>query len=326
MNPTEDKAWAMLTTHEQNSLSLNLSHGLSSWEAGEILGISHYKYLEIKERSEKFFKLFIDYFNTIKLACLFHPESVAQEEFRDYIEACIEKRMTRGEASKYTGHGCFRVNTIQNRHIELNMNRLRTSHLESDKATHMLILEFDRWNNKRILPRKLQMPSAYKRRLNKRDKAYIKYLNKVKTSRVENTLSRFTYRPLKASVNRYFIALISNELFEDGYQVIAVKPDENTLEKLTKLYIYVFPEQSHADVFGYMVATYKERLTKAGDGQRFWPQYHSTINKAVNFKSINNIHFYAEDLERAYKTRLDIKGKSKKGARGAKRASPEFFY
>ena len=62
MESYREKAWECLTEQEQNSLFLNLSKGLSTRETGEILGVSHYKYLEIKARAEKLFKLFSDYF------------------------------------------------------------------------------------------------------------------------------------------------------------------------------------------------------------------------------------------------------------------------
>lgn len=61
MNEFQKKAWDCLTQKEQQSLFLQLSENKSSWEAGEILKLSHYKYLEIRERSEKFFRLFSDF-------------------------------------------------------------------------------------------------------------------------------------------------------------------------------------------------------------------------------------------------------------------------
>lgn len=61
MNEAQQKAWSYLIDKEQQSLFLQLSESKSSWEAGEILKLSHYKYLEIRERSEKFFRLFSDF-------------------------------------------------------------------------------------------------------------------------------------------------------------------------------------------------------------------------------------------------------------------------
>ena len=61
-------AWDCLTELEQQCLYLNLGQGLSTWRAGEILKVTHYKYLELKARAEKLFKLFSDYFEKAKLA------------------------------------------------------------------------------------------------------------------------------------------------------------------------------------------------------------------------------------------------------------------
>lgn len=61
MNEAQQKAWSCLIDKEQQSLFLQLSESKSSWETGEILKLSHYKYLEIRERSEKFFRLFSDF-------------------------------------------------------------------------------------------------------------------------------------------------------------------------------------------------------------------------------------------------------------------------
>jgi len=324
MNEIEQKAWDMLTTIEQNVLSLSLSVGLSTWEAGEILGITHYKFLEVKERSEKFFKLFIDYFNEMGIAQIFHPKTVVDERFRDYIDAAINRRLSRIEASNFTGDASLKVTTVQTQHIIRNMERLKGSPIPQDKLTHMLILEFDRWNNKRILPRKAQMPSPYRRRINKREKVYIKYINNIASTRVENMLAYFSYSPQKKSSKKKYIALFQGELFEGGYEVVTIRPSEANIEKLTKLCIYVFNEYNEADVFGYLTATFEERVVGPRKGQKFWPEFRSSIAKAVNFKEINNISFYTNDLESTYNAQLKVKEKPKKNA--LKRANEEIFY
>ena len=88
MNEYQKKAWDCLTPTEQQSLFLQLSESKSSWEAGEILKLSHYKYLEIKERSEKFFRLFSDFFEIHE--SIFRPDCPCERNFQDYIEACIQ--------------------------------------------------------------------------------------------------------------------------------------------------------------------------------------------------------------------------------------------
>ena len=91
MTSAQSQAWDCLKPIEQQSLFLQLSEGKSSWEAGNVLGITHYKYIEIRERSQKFFKLFTDFFE--EHGSIFRPDSPCEPQFRDFMEACIEKRM-----------------------------------------------------------------------------------------------------------------------------------------------------------------------------------------------------------------------------------------
>lgn len=55
MERHQELAWDCLTDAEKNSLMFIQGKGLSTWEAGEILKMPHYKYLELKARAEKFF-------------------------------------------------------------------------------------------------------------------------------------------------------------------------------------------------------------------------------------------------------------------------------
>lgn len=321
MKQNEEIAWNMLTDIEKNSLMLTLTQGMSSWEAGEILKLSHYKYLELKERAEKFFKLFADYFS-IGIESLFSPQTVADPRFRDYIEACLEKRVIRKEAITYSGDASLVVPTISRKFILKNMELLRHSENPIDVRLYKLIMEFDRWNNWRILPRTIQQPSAYKRRNNKRDKVYITYLNKIPEYKINAIMDIFWYVPRKPSKQKYYIPLVSSTLFEDGYKVIPIKTDETTLERLSKLCIYVFKEESQADVFGYMVTNYYENGMTANQGQKYWPEYRDCLTRTVNYNKVNNINFYIDKLDMAYEV-FSNKKQNKDVKHGVKRLSLE---
>ncbi len=162
MNEYQKKAWDCLTPTEQQSLFLQLSESKSSWEAGEILKLSHYKYLEIKERSEKFFRLFSDFFEIHE--SIFRPDCPCERNFQDYIEACIEKRMKRKEALLNTGDASQLVPKVNTRNLERNIRRLQGSDNEWDKHSLGLILEFDRWNNFRILPRQVHATLCFQKK------------------------------------------------------------------------------------------------------------------------------------------------------------------
>lgn len=326
MESYQNKAWDMLTQNEKNSLFLQMSHGQSSWEACEIIGIPHYKYLELKERSIKFFKMFSDYF--MEFGTLISPNSVIEPRFRDFVEGIIEKRLSKEEALVYSGDSALNVSEISSRVIVRNMNRLLNSELKHDNRLYDLIIEFDRWNNHRVLPRELQLPSAYKRRNNKRDKTYIRYLSKIPEYKVKALMDIFTYKPRKEDKKSNYITLLSDTT-DDGYYVIRVKPNQNTIKKLSKLSIFVFSDKDHADGFGYIITRFLENPQTPKTGQKFWEKYREYINLAINKDYIKTSSFYSEKLDLAYdltKSKHKSRKTKKKPKDAAKRVDPEFFY
>lgn len=324
MEKHQERAWDILTETERNSLFLQMSQGQSSWEAGEILGISHYKYLELRERSVKFFKMFSEFF--YKWGNLFNPKSPVDERFRDYIEACIEKRMSRKDAVSYSGDSSQLVTEIHRRTIIKNMNRLKESKNEWDIDLYHMIMEFDRWNNSRILPRSIQQMSAYKRRNNKREKIYIQYLHKIPDWKIKAIIDCYQYNPKKNKGN--FICVFSTTLFEDGYQIVRIKDDKVVIKKISELSMYIFENEKIADAFGYMVSTFFEKTKGPKLGIKFWQEYRDLLKLAINFNQVNNLDFYSDKLDMAYeipnkyrKQKTDIKA-----SQGVKSTPPELFY
>lgn len=323
MNWAQQKAWSCLVFLEQQSLFLQLSENKSSWEAGGILKISHYKYIEIRERSEKFFRLFSDFFE--KYPAIFRPDNPCERNFQDYIEGCLEKRLTRKQAALYTGDSSNVLPKVNSKNIERNMKRLKESEDEWDKDTLRLILEFDRWNNFRILPWVLQQPSAFKRRANKKDKIYIKYLlNKVPNWAHSKLKERFRYK-VKPGKEKYWVALISEDLYTDGYLLLPIRPLEEVVNEFSRFYMYVFKTKDDADTFGFMVSKFMIKTTSVKLGQKFWPEYRCCIEKAVNYKQVNNIEFNVKQLDMAYNTHIKRKPKKHKST-AVERANTELFY
>ena len=329
MNKAQQTAWEWLSETEQRSLFLTLSHGKSSWEAGEMLNISHYKYLEIKERSEVFFKLFTSFLE--RHEALFRPDGPCQEDFKDYMEAVICHRKTRKESALYSGYSANLLSEVSNKKIEVNMRRLKESDDEWDQETRALILEFDRWNNFRILPKKLQQPSAYKRRLNKKDKTYIRYLlnpSKMPEWLLERIKERFYFKT-KRDDRRYWVALISKALSKEGYFLLPIRRDEEVIKEMNKYYIYVFENKEDADSFGFKVANYRTQTARVRLGLKFWPEYREVVKQAINYGSINNLDFNVKTLDMAYQSlhpKKKKKPKEDKEKLGISRAKSSAFY
>lgn len=326
MNEAQQKAWSCLTKVEQQSLFLHTSEGKSSWEAGSMMNISHYKYIEIRERSEKFFRMFADFFE--KHNSIFRPDCPCERNFQDFIEGVIEHRLNKRDAVVYTGDSTQQITKVNRKNLIRNMKYLKESEDNWDLDSMRLIFEFDRWNNFRILPSILQQPSAFKRRLNKKDKIYIKYLlERIPTWVLEKLKERFYYK-VKPSKKKWWVALISSDLYTDGYYLLPIRPEEEVLNEMNRFYIYVFDDKEDADTFGYLVTSFYERTAKVIAGQKFWPEYRYLVQKAINYNAVNNIEFNVKRLDNAYniKPKRKSKRKSLKDTSETRVSDPKLFY
>lgn len=326
MNEAQQKAWSCLTKVEQQSLFLYTSEGKSSWEAGSMMNISHYKYIEIRERSEKFFRMFADFFE--KHNSIFRPDCPCERNFQDFIEGVIEHRLKKRDAVVYTGDSTQQLTKVSRKNLIRNMKYLKESEDNWDLDSMRLIFEFDRWNNFRILPSILQQPSAFKRRLNKKDKIYIKYLlGRIPTWVLEKLKERFYYK-VKPSKKKWWVALISPDLYTDGYYLLPIRPEEEVLNEMSRFYIYVFDDKEDADTFGYLVTSFYERTAKVIAGQKFWPEYRYLVQKAINYNAVNNIEFNVKRLDNAYniKPKRKSKNKSLKDTSETRASDPKLFY
>lgn len=292
MEPYREKAWDCLTKGEQDSLFLNISQGLSTRKTGEILGLSHYKYLEMKARAEKFFKMFSDYFFIHE--DLIRPKAPISESFRDYLYGSILKRLSRDEAISYAGDSTWLLKEFNVKNISSNMMRLKNSEDSWDQDLYKLIMEFDRWNCFRILPKMLQAPSAYRRRNNKKYKIYLKYLHRIPDFKIRYLLDHYWKKNGKVR----YIALVSS-IFDYGYQVVPISTKEEITKEITDMKIYIFDKQIDADDFGLQVSRYFE-IGDSQSGLKFWKVFNEVIEKAINYREINNMDFSVDILDNAY--------------------------
>lgn len=295
MEPYQEKAWNCLTEPEQNSLFLNISKGLSTKKTGEIMKLSHYKYLELKARAETLFKLFSEYFQVYP--DLVRPRCILDEPFRYYLEACLIKRLPKSEAKEYAGDELWLLNPITNRCIVNNMRKLKQSEDPWDQDLYALIQEFDRWNNFRILPLELQTTSPYKRRETKK---YIIYFNYIKTIPQEKwDYLLYKYCSKGKDELRYYVSLFSDN-YEDGYLIIPIKRDQEILEYFNNLRLYVFDKYSMAQEFALMIVNYKNKSVSQKSGLLFWKRFKELIPEAINYKQVDNHDFNFNFLDRIY--------------------------
>ena len=158
-------------------------------------------------------------------------------------------------------------------------------------------MEFDRWNNYRILPRILQAPTPFKRRSTKKDKVYLSFLNRIPDFKIRAMVDIY-WRHGKPE-KRYYCAFIST-IFPDGYTVVPIVRKKNVVQEITDTKIYIFEDRLDAEEFGLLVSQYFLNTAGISRAMKFWKRYRELIQNAINYREINNMDFTCENLEMAY--------------------------
>lgn len=308
----KSKAWNILNEDEKSALMLSFDQKKTSWEAGEILDKSHYKYLEIFHRAKFFFTMFTEYFE--KTGDLLIPKEVEiSVDFRDFIHYSIEDRMVYTKVLKKLDPDSEFNSKVAFRRKQALIDclvKLRDSDNKKYVRLYDMILDFDRWNNFRVLPEAIQEPSAFKRRNKARMLKHLKNLQKVD----EFHLHRFTkkFKSKKKAGKRYYLPLVCDNMIKD-YEIIPIERNRALVEYLSKEFkLYIFDNADKAIEYAELVFDYLNLEQKnSKKGQVFWPNLRKIIQKANNYESVNNIIPRRKRLENSFRE-IDFNLKSKK--------------
>lgn len=288
-------AWDILSPDEKTALGTMFGMNKSSWEAGEIMDKSHYKFLEIKYRAEKFLAMFTEHLDLYQQLI---PDYIAGEKtVIEYFRLCIGKRMKPQEViTKLNDNTIDRVFTKSGLNAKV-VNQLRKWGKSEDVfelSMFNLVKEFDRWNNFRILPREIQEPSAFKRRIKNMYKKHIRVLTSMPALSREKLIklsktnkAPFAYMPL----------LIRGSSFE----IIKVKVNQNITPLYIELCLYIFKTKEEAETYITNVFHYVSKGKKdCKDGIEFWQIYRDCIKTAQNYHEVQKITAIRSHLDLAY--------------------------
>lgn len=279
------EAWEILNKDEQVALSLSLGHGKSTWESGEIMSKAHFKYLEISKRAKVFLEIFTNHLE--KYPDFFPKDSVASFDFKEYLILTMFERKNISTSVVLMDNRIYRNATNRKKLIKIELDRLKKSHIAGDRAIHNIIFEFDRWNNFRILPRELQLPSAFKRRNKNKHKKHIKNLISLPQFSVITLIDKFSYSGKK---KMYFMPIVSKYL-EGYFKIIPIKSKPLIVKKLTKIGLFIFKEYQVAEEYASIIKDYSFSNEKSCKmGQKFWPKFRELISYAINYKDLENIN------------------------------------
>lgn len=277
------KAWSLLTEDEKIALNLQFGMQKSSWQSGEIMQKSHYKYLEIKYRAEKFLKMFTEHLNFF--------EEVIPKEVRGNEEVIMYFRLVIGEREKISKANSilnekFGYSGIKTREQDIyeQMKKWEISEDAYSQITYNLIKEFDRWNNFRILPKELQEPSAFKRRNKNIHKKHIRISTSIPSISIPKIKQFYGVKPKKAKV--YLPVVCDKRMIH----VMEVRDTEVVLNELTQLHLYIFKDKKIAKEYIDLLFHYTEDTKKScNEGLEFWPKYREIIKNAKNYEPIQKI-------------------------------------
>lgn len=295
MEKVNRASWAILSPDEKTALGLQHGMNKSSWESGEIMDKSHYKYLEIKYRAEKFLAMFTEHFD---LYGSIIPEYVTGEgSVKMYIKLSIlnrKKPMEVLEALNDNENDVVYTKSSMNAKIITQLRKWEKSENVHELSVYNLVKEFDRWNNYRILPREVQEPSAFKRRIKNMYKKHIRVLTTMpELSR--NKLLSLT-KPNKKDPNSWMPLLLSGK-----FEIFKVRVNKNTLKFFNDFCLYLFTDKIQAETYIKNVHSYVHKAQKdCKDGIQFWQIYRDCIKTADNYNEVQKITATRSHLEMAY--------------------------
>lgn len=278
--------WGLLHDEEKASLSLQLLQNKSTWQAGEILKKSHYKYLEIYARAKEYVKLFTAHFQKYDTLV---PKGVRiTPEVKEYFENVILKRLTIREAAEDLSNKHWKAKVRNKAIIEHYRKWVKSKYMEDQDFLH-LILHFDKWNNFRVLPKDIQEPHAFKRRNKNRYKQHISlHLNLS-----EYALQRFKKKRMKGqdgTPGQVYVPIIK-DFQAKKTTILAVDNNLRNMNLVNALYLYAFRSKEEAREYVNHLFTFDitTNTKKPKEGLDFWPKYRALIRLSYNYDAQQGI-------------------------------------
>jgi len=295
-----DRVWNILTIKEQTALTLSYSLQKSSWQAGTTMNIAHYKYLELLKRADHFFKIFTVHYDTYGELV---PKSVnIPRSVRAYFEHLIIDRKKISELHSSRGINDFR--NTKKREVILTGFLTKIESMSKNRKAYRdfynLILEFDRYNNFRIIPDKFQLPSPSQRKVKVILKNLIKFHTNLDIYLILKLIDLFSGTVSKDDNLQLYIPIISRSL-EDGYKIIHTSLDapDSDYKKSTNVHnsdvvrlsgvgLPIFLNEHFAKRHSELVIKYTKNEHKGSisQAQRFWSMYRDNLQNAVNYQEL----------------------------------------
>ena len=317
-------AWDILNEDERIAISLSLGYGKSTWESGEILQKAHFKYLEIQKRARKFLEIFTNHLEKYK--GLFPEDIYLSFAFKEYLTLMVLERKNISQSVKQMEDPSYGIASRRTKLIIHEIEKLQKIDTESARDLYGLIMDFDRWNNFRILPLEVQEPSAFKRRNKARNVKHLKKITTLPQFSVLKIIEKYSY---SGKYKKTYLPLISNYL-ENGYRIIQAREKLVIINEISRIGLFLFSDRAMAEEFAKLVSGYFiNSIKNCKTGQKFWPEFRVLMVKAYNYKELENIYKSRTYLDKSFfdRDRTIIKNRKEKPKGAEERVSDEnLFY
>lgn len=294
MEQINQEAWDILNTDEQTAITLSLGYNKSTWESGEILKKAHFKYLEIQKRAMKFLEMFTHHFE--RYGGLFPEGLYIPDNLKEYLCFTILDRYNISKAINNMEDPNYLIASRRNKLIIREITKLAESKDPKALDLYGIIMDFDRWNNFRILPIEIQEPSAFKRRNKSR---HIKHLNNIITLPQFSVLKIVEKYSYTGKYRKMYFGLISRFLPE-GYKVVEARYTKQNFKDISNIGLFIFSDHRLATELSKLISHYflsDKKTCKLG--QKFWPKFRELVVLADNHDELENIHRSRTFLDKA---------------------------
>lgn len=285
MNKFQEKAWNILSEDEKTAITLQLGYTKSTWQAGEIMGKAHYKYIEIQERAHYFFKRFTEHFRLYD--SIIPADCKLSSDVKRYFKVLISRRCKTQEALLELKDSPLLINYRErNMIIKNQLNWLEESKHSVDLNTLAIIKDYDRWNNFRILPPDCQEASAFKRRNKNRNKRDIKNFFELNPYAAKKISETYCADDLEIKV---FYVPVYNRI-SNTIEAVKIPRGEKSVNKISTAGLYIFHKEEQADEFMELaIEYYFDPKNDCKKGLKFWPKFRKSISIAINYDIIQNL-------------------------------------
>jgi hypothetical protein len=269
------QAWEILDSTERSVLKLSLGFGKSNLEIATIMGLPVYRVKDIQLRAKKLFLEFSNYFEHEDQ--LIPKELVLSPEARKFLELTIIKRITASEAAILISRDFENIYKRRQSLTQALADIEKQSYLE----LRDLILMFDKYNNRRILPKNLQLPTDNPR---KNTKAFKKLYDRI------TSISPLNLHILKqgSQTKPPFIWVVAiGPSYEHNLEIVQLSKKVNLITTLNSNGIPYFTSEDKAKVIARVCVNYYSLEYKSPRvSKEFWKSFKELIKNAPNVETL----------------------------------------